>query len=483
MNPKLVRPLLIVGGGVLLLCLMLVALAVAARPTFDTVAPTGVGQIFLPNSMAAYNGVVTPATRLYAPWLLGSTSYLRVYNAGSSPATVRATWTYGAGVTVETVIPPGAVGDIETTMVPTATRFAAVVTATQPVVAVVNDLGPGGIYATSYAAMPAELGRTALVLPSVQYFGNETVSEIAVQNVGSLTTSVTIVYTQTGTSTPIHRTDSLAALGPGEVHIFRTDEAGLDSSSENMATIHSDQPVVAVVNTATYLAVGATFPERAYIYRAAFPGAGLERRTPLYFPFLARAFASWKESMIRLVNASSAGVTFSLQVGGDVFSGSIGAWAAQLYRQSVEAPSPPQQAVSGYVGDVTALEGLVWLNGQGSFINDFLAAYSAPGVGANVSFLPYADQSATFVTYVAVQNLSDETAAITMTQHTVTGTVGLQHDTLEGKEMHYYLGGRGIPSSFEGGVVIQANRPVAAVAIIAGQLELDQAVFMPLLSK
>ena len=482
-------PLLIVSTVVLTACLIIVALVATARSAGATLArtqahaPSSVAQIALPNSTAAYNGVMTPSTTLYAPWMLGSTSVLRVYNAGAVSATVRATFVYSPEIAIQTVIRPGAVGDIQTTLIETATQFSAIVTATQPIVAIVNDFGPDGIYATSYAAMPAELGRTRLVLPSVQYGGDAENSEIAVQNVGALTTAVTILYTQTNKTTPTQWSDSLASLPPGETHIFRASDVVTDTTSENMATIHSDHPVVAVVNTAKPPEIGALHPERSYVYRASLPGAGMDQDSPLYFPFLAREFAGWKESMIRITNASSSGVTFSLHVSEGESQKTIDAWAAQLYLLSTEAPSLSEDAVAGYITDTLPLESLVWLYGKGNFVNDFLAAYSAPGTGANFSYLPYTDQSSTFVTYVAVQNLADDTAAITLTHHTISGTVSTYPDTIGGNEMRYYLGGSGIPSNFTGGVVVQSDRPVAAVAVVAGQLILDETNYLPIVFK
>ena len=65
----------------------------------------------LPHSTAAYNGVMASARTLYAPWLRGRTSSLRVLNASEgSGTTVRATF-YSSGTPVATTDTPLAAFD------------------------------------------------------------------------------------------------------------------------------------------------------------------------------------------------------------------------------------------------------------------------------------------------------------------------------------------------------------------------------------
>jgi len=490
------HPTLIIGPVVMALFMLIVALVAATRSTGATLSPTGPGvaspnaplavaDVILPNSTAAYNGVMTPSRTLYAPWMLGSTSFIRVFNAGAGPATVRATFSYNPGAPVAKTIEPGAVADIQTTGIPTATRFSAIVTATQPIVAVVNDFGPNAVYATSYATMPAEEGRTYFTLSDILFESGSVNSAIAVQNVGGIATDVTIIYTRTRPPASMNWSDTVFDLPSGQTYVFDPAQAGLPTNFEGIATLRADQPVVAAVDNATILEPGAVFPKRAYVYRAPLPGAGVGSDLPLYFPLLVNAFESWQRSEIQVVNTAASSTDFTLEIAGALYAKSLEGWSAQSYLQDqAGSASPVGQAVAGRVQNVQALEGLVWLNGQGNFRGDFLAAYSAVRVGGSTWYLPYTDQGDSFATYVAVQNLSSTTAHITLTHHTVTGTLGSYMGSIPELETVLYTGGSGgIPLNFSGGVVVEADQSVVAVTVIAGQLILDKEIYLPIVSK
>jgi hypothetical protein len=489
------RPTLLAGPVVLAVFTLFAALAAATRSAGATLspadsgivspyAPSAVADVILPHSTAAYNGVMTPSTTLYAPWMLGGTSSIRVFNTSMSAATVRATFDYNPGAPVEAIIEPRAVGDIRTTNVPTATRFSAIVTATQPIVAVVNDFGPNAAYATSYAAMPAEEGRTYFTLADILNYGDLINSEIAVQNVSESATHVTITYTRTDVFTTSHWSETFLNLSPGQTHIFHTKQAGLPADFAGIATVRASQSVVAAVNNPTFDELGALHPDQAYVYQAPLPGAGVGSDLPLHFPLLVNAFESWQRSEIQMVNTAAASANFTLEIAGATYDKSLEGWSAQSYLQTqAGSASPIGEAVAGRVQNVQSLEGLVWLNGQGNFRGDFLAAYSAARVGGSAWYLPYTDQGDSFATYVAVQNLSSTIAHITLTHHTVTGTLGLYVGSIPGLETVLYTGGSGIPLNFSGGVVVEADQSVAAVTVIAGQLILDKELYLPIVSR
>jgi hypothetical protein len=486
---------LAVSVAVLSGCLLIVALLIAARsagavtsvgpvPEHDAASasdlrsPSAINQVLLPKSTAAYNGVITPATKLYAPWFQGGTSVLRVYNAGAGLANVRATFTYQGGVmSVTRSLAQGAVGDIALRGTLTGTVFSAIVTGTQPIVAVVNDFGPSGKQASSYAAMSADLGRTYLALPNVIYQStNGWDSKPVIHNVSATTTSVTIAYTLTiEPPTTTHWVDnSIQDLGPDEARIIDPGQAGLPVNFTGIAIIRTEQPVVAAVyNAATE--IGELYPKEVFIYRVPLP-AGENGGRSLYFPLLFRSFENWKNAWIQFMNARSTASDFELRVDEAPSSESLTAWWADFWGQEAQAAG---WYGAGRVADAQSLHSLIWL--RGDFQGDSYAVYSAPGAGAKIWYLPYTDRLLNLTTYVAVQNLSaGSSAQITLTYHNMTGTLtSVPMGNVAPFDTALYSSDPG----FIGGVVVEASEPVAAVAVIAGSLILDEEIFLPVVFK
>lgn len=472
--------LLLVGLLVLTRSMQLTVAAINGGS--DVAAPSAVSSLLVPQSTAAYNGVITPSQTVFAPWLLGHTSVLRVYNAGDAPAVVQATFNYtDPGILV--AVDAGAVAEIEATTVPTGTMFSAILTSTQPIAVVVNDSGPVGQYATSYTAMPAGVGKRVLALPDIffeAHGGWE--SDVALQNVGVATATVTVIYTKT--NEPLTTTnwidDAIPELGPGETYVFDPGQASVPGKFVGVATIHSDQPVIAVVRNAV-LNIGTIHPNRAYIYRVPLPGPTSGSGRSLYFPLLVNEFKDWKKSEIQIFNAGSTGVNFTLDIGGVTSPEFIDQWSSQSFPQDAPgSQSPLGEAVAGRVGNARTLQSLVWLNGEGRFIGDFLAAYSTPSVGAQTWYLPFTDQSDALATFVAIQNLADVATNISLTYHSLTGTVKVIHDTVLGSAAAVYASDDYLPAEFIGGVVVEADRNVTAIALLSGRLVLDKEVFLPI---
>jgi hypothetical protein len=477
--------ILLVSAVVLALSLMLAVLLSSSLVRGAVLPPAPAGRatvegIVLPRSTAAYNGVMTPATRLYAPWLVGGTSVLRVLNPGDQAVTVRAILNPEGDTLLD--IPAGAVGEIQVTMVPTGTRASAILTASQPIAAVANDFGKDGAQAVSYMAMPAALGQPVLALPYVLHRASGGwQSEIVIQNVGDAATAVHIVYTQTNKlATRNWDDDSIVALAPGGVVNVSPEGAGLPENFEGIALIQAVQPLVAVVHNA---AVGRV---PAYIYRVPMPGALQESDSSRFFPLLVNEFEDWRNSEIQVMNAGPVRASFDIRVGEMITARSIDPWWAQNYPQT-QIPNqdvllgPLGEAVPGRVSVAPSLHGLVWLNGTGNIVGDSFAAYSAPGVAAKIWYLPFADQQATLITYVAVQNPGDIASEIRLTQHSLTGTVGAFSVTVAPQDLLLLSRGSGLPLQFNGGLDIEATQPVVAVAALAGLLELDQEIYMPLI--
>jgi len=474
------RPVLIIVIA-LTCCLLVSVLLVTTRSVGAIVEqerPPSVSSVhgtLLPRSTAAYNGVMTPSTVIYAPWLLGRTSVVRVYNAGEGQATVKATFAYAGGVTTtQRLLAAGAAMDIEPPSgVLTGTQLSAILTGTEPIVAVVNDFGLDRKQATSYAAMPASLGQDVVMVPDVfSTSGGGWDSQVLVQNVGHTPTGVTIVYTRTDEFASRNWTDSFSGLAPGAVHLFDPNDAGLQDFV-GIATLKADRPLVAIVRNAA-TEITDPVPRQAYIYRVPLASFGGGSNRPLYFPLLVNEFGNWKKSEIQFMNAAPVGVGFNLEIFGEAASAMfVDPWWAVSERQDDDGRDP-DWVEAGRVANAQSLHSLVWL--EGDFEGDSFAAYTSPSVGARTWYLPYTDQRDDFVTYVAVQNLGDVPVHISRTYYDVTGTLPpITGDIIAGREMALYAAGSG----FVGGVMVQADRPVVAVAVIAGRMVLDKDSFLP----
>ena len=94
--------------------------------------------------------------------------------------------------------------------------------------------------------------------------------------------------------------------------------------------------------------------------------------------------------------------------------------------------------------------------------------------------MPFTDQSDALATFVAIQNLADVATNISLTYHSLTGTVKVIHDTVLGSAAAVYASDEYLPAEFIGGVVVEADRNVTAIALLSGRLVLDKEVFLPI---
>jgi hypothetical protein len=445
-------------------------------------SPGAVARVLLPKSTAAYNGISEPATKVYAPWVLGGTSVLRVLNTGNAATQVQISYgAAGEGTSIQ--LPAGAAGEVRATGVPTGTRAAAILSADQALAVEVHDFGVDRTRAVSYVGLPAALGKSFLVLPDVLRRASGWESQIVIQNVGTVSTSLTVVFSRTDEPAFRNWVDtSMQDLEPEESYEIDLSQVGLPEGFEGIATVTSEQPVIAVVHNGT--------PRHAYAYQFPMPGEGQGSGRSLYFPMLVNTFEDWQISQIQVVNAAPQPRSFNIQVGDDNSQQSIDPWWAQSYPQgpvpdplAIPILSPSGEIVGGTVQDAQSLYSLVWLNGIGGFIGDSFASYSSPGTGGLTWYLPYADQEVVLATYVAIQNVSGQTANLTITRHTFSGTLTTSPGQIGPSEVAVLSKGEGLPSSFVGGLTVEADHPVIAVAVIAGRLELAQEIFMPVLTR
>ncbi len=487
---RLYRPLL-VGILALAICILVVVLLgqpTTARSETGQDAPSSpshplvgfdVNRILLPKSTAAYNSIFTPSLSLHVPWFLNGTSNVRVYNAGEMTTTVYARFTYPAGVTItRNTLAPGGLTEIQPGGIDEGLELSAVLTSTQPIVAVVNDFGPENNRATSYAAMPASLGRTYLALPDILANNAGWDSQIVVQNVGVTTASVSVFYTQTNPYTTTVWSENISGLSQGATYAFTPEDAsngqGIEFPDvfEGIAIVESDQPLVAIVRNSS----SANF--NAHIYRVPLPQAVGEEK-PLYFPMLANDFQDWTNSEIQVMSTGAGRTDFVVRVEDIQADRSVDAWHAKSFPQDRSADegiqSPKGLAVNGRIEQARGLQSLVWL--RGSLQGDSFASYSTPSVGARALYLPYTDQGEDFTTLVFVQNTTDQNATLSLTYHSMTGvTETVSGEVLGPFDMQYYA----VADDFNGGVVIQADQPITAISVIAGRLILDLETYLPI---
>lgn len=480
------RPL-VLGGVVLTVALLVAALLLTTRSagawSTDALleappsrAPEAV--LLMPNSTAAYNGVISPSQLIYAPWLLGRTSVVRVYNAGAQEAQVQATFSYSQGLEIvhHASLPAGAVGDIRAPMsVLTGTEMSLILTGTQPLVAVVNDFGVDEDRMGSYSAIPAAgLGQTHMVLPFISSRPHAWDGRPVVQNVGVTNTNVTIVYTDsTGISV---WEDSVQDLAPGQAHIFDPLNVIDPDGIVGIATLESDQPVVAVVSNGPS-------SRDVYVYNLSLPPAVEGANRSFYYPMLLNEYMnSWTRSEVHFLNTGAVTATVDLEIDGQpvLTAEPVKSWKTKTISQAIFKPDVPGWNVgAGLVEDAQSLHSIAWL--LGVFQSDPIAAYSASSRGATTWYFPYADASLDLSTYIAVQNLNDSTSiTIRCIFHGESGSL------LPVAFVEISPSGMGLCPIAPGlvhGIVVEADQPVVAVAVIAGQLILDKSTYVPVLVK
>lgn len=188
-----------------------------------------------------YNGFLSGATALYCPALYKDFytwgSSLNVQNIGATTTTV--TVQYTDWTTTYELGPNAAYLFYQPAEPHTLTTFAAIVTADQPLVAIVNAANPA-TQAQTYNCFA--LGNTSFYAPFVakNYYGWDTA--VQVQNLGTVTATVTITYETPGCS-------STKTIGPGNAdYFYQPLEACLPDGYGASAEVTSDQPIVAVVN-------------------------------------------------------------------------------------------------------------------------------------------------------------------------------------------------------------------------------------------
>lgn len=229
-------------------------------------------------------GYVPALLRNYYDW----TSFLTVQNAGSNNTDITVDYYEdGSAVAVHqdtaTSVPPGVSVDFDIsdpahgTALGSTFKGAAVVTSDEPVVVIDNQTTPNG-QTQSYNAFTS--GSTTVYIPDlyVDYYG--WISSINIQNMGAVSTNVTVNYSdgETNYCTNLPAKSSCLLYQPGE--------AGHTSGTRFSATITSDTTdIVAIVNQA----VPATNQAQSYLGKA----GGTQRAL---MPKIMNSYYSWVTS-------------------------------------------------------------------------------------------------------------------------------------------------------------------------------------------
>jgi hypothetical protein len=218
--------------------------------------------------IGAATGVLSPATKVYAPYLrkayYGRNSYIAIQNTGDEQATV--TVKYFDRVTGDEIVAAQEDHTIPayTTMISYQDQNAdlpagggsasfhgsAVIEGTQPLAVVVNNANAGTSPQSSgfesYNGMTA--GATKLYMPklTVNYFDYQ--SSFTVQNTGDVATPVDVTYTFGGT-TYMHSNPSLAPGAAWPVYLASESQSNLPAglSATGSAVVTADQPLVGIV--------------------------------------------------------------------------------------------------------------------------------------------------------------------------------------------------------------------------------------------
>lgn len=189
-----------------------------------------------------YNGFPNGQTTLYCPALYKDFytwgSSLNVQNVGTVTTTVNVTYSDGTSATRE-LGPYAAYLFYQPAEPHTAATFSAIVTADQPLVAIVNAANAAA-QAQTYNCFFS--GSTSYFVPIVEknYYGWD--SAVQVQNVGTAAADVTITYETPGCSS----TKNIPAGGTD--YFYQPGEACLPDGYGASATLTSAQPIVVIVN-------------------------------------------------------------------------------------------------------------------------------------------------------------------------------------------------------------------------------------------
>lgn len=207
---------------------------------------------------ASYGGFTTGATTVNVPLLMkansGYNTWFNVQNTGSAATTVSVT--YSDSVTAScSNLQPGAACTLDQSAEAHASGWvgSAVVTAGEPIVVTVMEVGPTTLFA--YGGFAS--GSTDVAMPLINANNAGYVTGVQIMNLGSSSTSVTVSYTPSTAGTACSETKTIAA-GESEtfaLQAFATTVSGENCAngakfvgSANISANSTNQDLVAIVN-------------------------------------------------------------------------------------------------------------------------------------------------------------------------------------------------------------------------------------------
>jgi hypothetical protein len=228
-------------------------------------AHQGAGTEGDPRRVGAAAGVLSPSTKVYAPYLrknyYGYNSYMAIQNAANVPATVQVT--YKAGGTGADL--PAATQNFtlaayttrilyqnDNASLPDGFYGSAVISGTQQLAVVINNYGglARGYMDSQFESYNGlvNTGATKLYLPKLTVNYYEYQSSFTVQNVGTAPAMMTVNYTF-GTNTYSKASPAIQPGAAWSVYLPTSGASGLPAgfSGSGSAVITSDQPVVGLV--------------------------------------------------------------------------------------------------------------------------------------------------------------------------------------------------------------------------------------------
>ena len=166
---------------------------------------------------ASYVSLTEGATQVYLPLLMkgnsGFNTWFSVQNVGTSDATVRVYYSDGTSAGPVTIKPGAAYIFDQSTETHNRKVFAARIESDQPVVAVVIEEDSR----TMFAYNGFVSGSVNPLMPLVNSNNSGYITGINIQNMGTVTTTVTVSYTPSSAGTPCQETQSIP---PGDVKVF-----------------------------------------------------------------------------------------------------------------------------------------------------------------------------------------------------------------------------------------------------------------------
>lgn len=247
----------------------------SAAPLAVVVNNANLGTAVASAGFESYNGLSTGATKVYLPKQTvnysGYQSSFTAQNVGTVAATMTAVFTFGATTftKVSPVIQPGGSwGPYLATEADSGitTGFSgsgsAIITCAQPIVAVAAEVNSAKGYSVIWNAVPDGSGTSAVLYPKFDRNYSNYNGGIQVQNVGTLPTTLSLVFSQSGLPDVTYNPPDTLQPGGAPWFVFSTSVPGLSDGFHGsvVVTSISGQPIAGI-----YTSRNATLSGDSYV--------------------------------------------------------------------------------------------------------------------------------------------------------------------------------------------------------------------------